>query len=243
MLIIPAIDLKEGRCVRLWRGIRTRETVYSEDPLEVAERWTKKGAKRLHIVDLDGAFQGSLQHLEIAEKIKGLFGVTVQFGGGIRTEEALEEVMQRKIDFAIIGTAALSEKFLDNALKKFGKRIIVSVDCKNNKLALEGWEKEAETDVLEFTKNLTEKGIKTIILTDVLKDGTLEGVNIEFIRRVAENINSELIIAGGVGCLDDIRKIKELKIPTIKGVIIGKALYSGKVDLEDALNLAQEGKN
>jgi len=240
LLVIPAIDLKGGRCVRLWQGIRNRETVYFEDPLQVAKIWIEKGARRLHIVDLNGAFMGAPQHLEIAEKIKKTFSVPLQYGGGIRTLRILEEVIGKGIDFAIIGTRALSKDFVQNAVQKFGGRIIVSVDCRKDKVALKGWQEEAPVNLQGFVKNLAKTGIKTVILTDITRDGTLKGVDIGFIKNFLKKISCNVIIAGGISSLEDIRRIKKLQDEKIKGVIIGKALYTGAIKLEEALMLVGE---
>lgn len=241
LLIIPAIDLKEGRCVRLWQGRRDKETVYAEDPVKVANLWISKGAKRLHIVDLDGAFSGIPKHLKVAEDIKKLFSISIQYGGGIRTPEILSEIVEKGIDFAIIGTKALSRDFVRYAVDRFGKRVIVSLDCKNDKLALKGWEKETSVDIHDLAEGLIETGVKTIILTDVTRDGTLRGVNIGFIQEFIKNIDCDLIIAGGICSIEDIKKIKLLGNKKIKGVIIGKALYTGTIKLEEALKIARKG--
>lgn len=241
MLIIPAIDLKEGRCVRLWQGIKERETVYATDPVEVAKLWVKKGACRLHIVDLDGAFSGSPQHLEIVEKIKNSLSVVIQYGGGIRDIKVLGEILKKKVDFAIIGTKALSLNFVKEAIAKFNNRIIVSIDAREGKVAIKGWQIKTPVSVQKLGQKLAKVGIKTIILTDIVKDGTLGGINVEFFNQFAKNVPCDLIIAGGVSSIEDIRKIKEIneRVEKIKGVIIGKALYSGTIKLEDALKIAK----
>ena len=240
MLIIPAIDLKEGRCVRLWQGIKERETVYATDPLKVAKLWFKKGARRIHIVDLDGAFSGKPKHLEIAQTIKDSLPVAIQYGGGIRSIELLEDVLKRGIDFAIVGTKALSMDFIKEAIRRFNDRIIVSIDSKEGKVAIKGWQVKTRMNVQELGKKLATLGVKTIILTDITKDGTLEGINIDFLNRFAKNIPCDLIIAGGVSSLENIRKIRQIDKKII-GVIIGKALYSGNINLEDALEVAKDG--
>lgn len=240
MLIIPAIDLKAGRCVRLWQGIKEKETVYSYDPLRVAKLWIDQGAKRLHVVDLDGAFSGTTKHLAVAQRIKKSFSVTLQYGGGIRTLKALEAVLEQGINFAIVGTKALSKDFLQNAVDRFGEKIIISIDCRKDKVALEGWQKETYIEIQDFAQDLSNAKVKNIILTDITRDGTLRGVNIEFIENFLKKITCNLIIAGGVSSLQDIEKIKKLKNPKIKGVIIGKALYTGAIKLEEALKIANK---
>ena len=241
MLIIPAIDLKKGRCVRLWQGIKSKETIYAEDPLQVARLWTKMGAKRLHIVDLDGAFTGTPKHLSLVENIKNSLSACIQYGGGIRNLKIMEEVIQKNIDFVIIGTKALSENFVRNAVDRFGEKIIASIDCKDNKVAIRGWEAKASIDIQKLGENLTREGIKTIILTDIARDGTLQGVNIEFIQKFIKNIDCNLIIAGGISSIEDIKRIKQLENERIEGVIVGKALYAKTVKLKEALKIANKG--
>ena len=237
MLIIPAIDLKGGRCVRLWQGKEDKETVYSEDPLAVAKMWAKKGAQRLHIVDLDGAFRGKPVHLEIVEKIAEEVDVPIEFGGGIRDKAILDDVFTRGVDYAILGTRALSFDFVRDACLKFEDKIIISIDMRQDKILAEGWKKESSLKTEELVKGLVGLGVKTIIFTDTTRDGTLRGVNIELIQEFLETANVKVIIAGGVASLADIRKLTELGGRRPAGAIIGKALYDGRVILEEALAL------
>jgi phosphoribosylformimino-5-aminoimidazole carboxamide ribotide isomerase len=240
VLIIPAIDLKGGRCVRLWQGKEDKETVYSEDPLAVAKMWVKKGARRLHIVDLDGAFRGKPVHLEIAEKIAGEVDVPIEFGGGIREKAILDDVFARGVDYAIIGTRALSSNFVRDACSKFADRIIVSIDTRQGKILAEGWKKESSVKATDLVKELAKAGVKTIIFTDITRDGTLEGLNIEYIQGLLETTDATVIIAGGVASLADIRKLAQLGDRGPTGVIIGKALYDGRVKLEEALAIGAQ---
>jgi len=235
VLIIPAIDLKGGRCVRLWQGKEDKETVYSEDPLAVARMWVKKGAQRLHVVDLDGAFRGRPVHLEIVEKIAREVDVPIEFGGGIRGKAILDDVFTRGVDYAILGTRALSFDFVRDACSEFGDKIIVSIDTRRDKILAEGWEKESSLRPEELVKGLVGLGVKTIIFTDITRDGTLRGVNIKLIQEFLEIADVKVIIAGGVASLADIRKLAELGGRRSAGVIIGKALYDGRVKLEEAL--------
>lgn len=243
MLVIPAIDLKGGKCVRLWQGIKNRETIYAGDPVQVAKFWFNRGARRLHIVDLDGAFRGNPQHVRVAEQIKKSLPVLIQYGGGIRTLKVLEEVKEKGIDFAIIGTKALSKKFVQRALEKFGQKIIISIDYREGRLALKGWEEEITVGVQELIRDLTKMGIKTIILTDITRDGTLKGVNIKLIQDFLDflrNVNCKVFIAGGISSIEDIKRINELRDKKIKGVIIGRALYTGAIRLEKALKITNQ---
>lgn len=235
MLIIPAIDLKGGRCVRLWQGEEDKETVYSEDPLAIAKMWVKKGAQRLHIVDLDGAFRGKSVHLEIVEKIAREVDVPIEFGGGIREKAILDDVFTRGVDYAILGTRALSFDFVRDACLKFEDKIIISIDTRQDRILAEGWKKESSLKAEELVKGLVGSGVKTIIFTDITRDGTLRGVNIKLIQEFLETVNIKVIIAGGVASLADIRKLTQLGGRGLAGVIIGKALYDGRVKLEEAL--------
>ncbi|TKJ47189.1 1-(5-phosphoribosyl)-5-[(5-phosphoribosylamino)methylideneamino]imidazole-4-carboxamide isomerase [Candidatus Aerophobetes bacterium Ae_b3a] len=235
MLIIPAIDLKGGRCVRLWQGEEDKETVYSEDPLAVARMWVKKGAQRLHIVDLDGAFRGRPVHLDIVEKIAREVDVPIEFGGGIREKAILDDVFTRGVDYAILGTRALSFDFVRDACLKFEDKIIISIDTRQDRILAEGWKKESSLKAEELVKGLVGSGVKTIIFTDITRDGTLRGVNIKLIQEFLEIADVKVIIAGGVASLADIMKLAELGGRRPAGVIIGKALYDGRVKLEEAL--------
>jgi len=238
VLIIPAIDLKEGRCVRLWRGEKVKETVYSENPLAVAKVWARKGAKRLHIVDLDGAVKGKAVQLEVAGKIAREVEIPLEFGGGIRNEAILNQVFEKRIDYAILGTQSISPDFIKSACARFGSKIIVSIDVRQGKVVLEGWEKETPLEARDLARNLARTGVKTIIFTDTTRDGTLQGVNIKLIQNFARGVNVDMIIAGGISSLEDVEKISALKNLGVTGVIIGKALYEGKIELEEAMRLA-----
>lgn len=241
LLIIPAIDLKEGRCVRLWRGIKDKETVYTQDPLQVARKWVREGAKRLHIVDLDGAFTGFPRHLELVKKIKSFADVPVQYGGGIRRLETIEEAVKKGIDFIIIGTKALSLNFIQKAVNKFGGKIIVSIDSREGKVAVKGWKVKTSIEAKKFIKELVSLGVENFILTDITRDGTLRGVNTRFIQQFDDqDIRGNLIIAGGVHTIEDIKKIKALRNEKIKGIIIGKALYEKTLKLKEAIQIVEE---
>ena len=238
MLIIPAIDLKGGRCVRLWQGKKDKETVYSENPLAAAKIWARKGAKRLHIVDLDGAFKGKPVHLEVAGKIAREVGIPLEFGGGIRNEAILNQVFEKGIDYAILGTRGTSPDFVKSACARFGNKIIISIDARQSKVVLEGWEKETSLKARDLARNLVRAGVKAIIFTDITRDGTLQGVNIKLIQDFVRGADVDVIIAGGISSLEDIEKVSALKNLGVTGIIIGKALYEGKIKLEEAIKLA-----
>lgn len=236
MLIIPSIDLRRGKCVRLLRGEKEREKVYSEDPVEVARKWVKEGAKRLHIVDLDGAFSGKPCWLEVLKKIKEVTGAVLQFGGGIRSISILREVFEKGADYGILGTCALSPPFVKEALSLFGERIIVSLDLKGDRVVVEGWEKDTGIRVQALWESLYELGVRTFILTQVERDGTLLGVDIPRIKRLLQNLKGDLLISGGVSSPEDLKKLASLTPLGLKGVIVGKALYEGRVNLGEFLD-------
>ena len=233
MLIIPAIDLKGGRCVRLWQGKEDEETVYSEDPLAIAKMWVEKGAQRLHVVDLDGAFRGKPVHLEIVD-------VPIEFGGGIREKAILDDVFTRGVDYAILGTRALSFDFVRDVCLKFKDKIIISIDTRQDKVLAQGWKKESSLKAEGLVKGLVGLGVKTIIFTDITRDGTLRGVNIKLIQEFLESANVKVIIAGGVSSLADIRELTQLGGRGPAGVIIGKALYDERIKLEEALAIGAQ---
>lgn len=239
MLIIPAIDIIEGRCVRLNRGKFGTQKSYNNNPREVANRWRKEGAQWLHIVDLDGAKAGTVKNLDIAVDIKQNIDIKVQYGGGIRNIEILKMVLDGGIDRAILGTKAIEDKnFLEKSIEIFGNRIILSADFgKGGLIFKNGWQKSTEVNIFDFTRELEKLGIKEIIVTDISRDGTLAGTNVKFIGEILENTNLDLIIAGGISSLDDILGIKKLENLGVSGVIIGKALYEGKINLRKAIEI------
>jgi len=240
VLIIPAIDLKGGKCVRLWQGKEDEETVYSEDPLAIAKMWVEKGAQRLHIIDLDGAFRGKPVHLEVVEKIAREVDVPIEFGGGIREKTILDDVFTRGVDYAILGTRALSFDFVRDACLKFKDKIIISIDTRQDKVLAWGWKKESSLKAEGLVKGLVGLGVKTIIFTDITRDGTLRGVNIKLIQEFLESANVKVIIAGGVSSLADIRELTQLGGRGPAGVIIGKALYDERIKLEEAVAIGAQ---
>lgn len=239
MLAIPSIDLKSGCVVRLTKG-RYFEKIYSKDPLSIAEKWRKEGAKLLHIVDLDGALSGELKNLDILREILRKINIKVQFGGGIRDIGEIEELLNLGVKRVIIGTrAAEDEDFLRRVVKRFRKKIIVSVDEREGRVAVKGWKETLSYNCLKFIKNLENLGLHTIIYTDTLRDGTLKGPNIKKIKGILENVNIPLIVSGGISSLEDIRSLKELEDEGLEGVIIGKALYEERFSLREAMDIAK----
>jgi phosphoribosylformimino-5-aminoimidazole carboxamide ribotide isomerase len=242
MIIFPAIDIINGEAVRLTRGDFESKKKYSGDPVKTAMIWKEKGAQWLHIVDLDGAKYGICKNLQIAAKIKEKTGLKVEYGGGIRNTQMLKKVLNTGIDRAILGTKVLEDSaLLKEAGLEFGNRVIVSLDfSKTGTIYKDGWQKETRLNIFDQAASLKSEGISEIIITDISRDGTLEGPDISLIEKVLKISCLNLIIAGGITTIDDIKKLKCLNDPAITGVIIGKALYEGMISLEEAL-LAAEG--
>ncbi len=236
MLIIPAIDLKNGKVVRLFQGKFDREKVYSLDPVKTAKHWAKQGAKFLHIVDLDGASTGKLKNIEALKKIIVQVGLGVEFGGGVRSMETISALLDLGVERVILGTRAASDtKFLKQAWKKFGEKVIVSIDARDGKVLTQGWSKASARTALEFARELKAIGFKQVIYTDISKDGTLAGPNIAGIKELLKETGLSLIASGGVSGLKDLVKLDKLKKQGVSGVIVGKALYEGKFTLAEAL--------
>lgn len=232
MILFPAIDIRNGRCVRLVQGDYDQEDVYG-DPICMAKRWEEAGAPFLHIVDLDGALEGAAKNLSVIARIVDTVELPIQVGGGIRSMVQVERLLDIGIERVILGSAAVyDEPFLDSVLEKYGRVIAVSIDAKNGYVATDGWTKITSTKALDYAKVLEDKGLKTIVYTDIEKDGMLSGPNFTEISIVNKQTNMQVIAAGGVTTLEDIKKLQELKI---YGAIIGKALYTGEIDFQSAL--------
>lgn len=239
MLILPAVDIRGGNCVMLTQGKIEAETVYSKDPVFISKIWQAKGAKRLHIVDLDGAFQGMSNNLEVIKNIRKAVDIPIQVGGGIRSLKNVDNLFEAGINYAIIGTLAIyNPDILRQMIEKYPGRIIVAVDVRDNKVSIGGWKETTAIDASELIAKLREMGITEIIITDIKKDGTLEGPNIVGLREIAKNAGMNIIASGGVSKTDDIKKLMELKDFGVNGVIIGKALYTEDVKLEEAIKIA-----
>lgn len=236
MLIIPAIDLRDGKYVRLKQGNYALETIYGSDPVAIAQNWQAAGAKALHVVDLDGAKTGQLVNLEAIAKIITVLNIPVQVGGGVQSVTELEQLFSLGASKVIIGTLALEdEEQLVKLLSKYGEKIIVSLDSKNGQLAKRGWSEDSGQDLLDTAIKLEKLGVKSFIYTDVLKDGTLSQPNYAGIKSLLSVLSVPLTIAGGVSCLADIRKLVALKVA---GVIIGKALLEGRINIKEANNVS-----
>lgn len=235
MVIYPAIDILGGRCVRLVQGQFSRETVYSDDPVEIALKWEKMGARYLHIIDLDGARTGEPQNAPIIIEIATKLGVPVQLGGGIRTMDAIGTFLSKGVERVILGTSAVrNPEFVKEALEIFSDNIVIGIDAKGGVVAIEGWAKTSEFTAVDFAKKMESLGARAIIYTDISRDGMLSGPNFNAVEEMVKAVNMEVIASGGVSSLEDIKKLKSIGV---SGVIIGKALYTGDIDLKQALEI------
>jgi len=238
MLILPAIDLRGGKVVRLFQGKFNQEKIYSSSPVKVAKHWAKQGAKFLHIVDLDGASSGTPKNLEALKEIVSKVGIGVEFGGGVRNTDTITKLLGLGVQRVILGTKAASDaEFLKKAWKKFGEKIIVSIDAKNGLVLTQGWNNRGSKTTLAFAKEIKKIGFKQIIYTDISKDGTLAGPNILGIKKLLKETGLNVIASGGVSDLKDLIKLKKLKNAGCVGVIVGKALYEGRFTLVEALKI------
>ena len=233
MKIYPAIDIKDGKCVRLLRGSFDDVTVYGDNPAEMARKWESLGGEYIHVVDLDGALKGHGVNAEAIKEICKAVNVPVQTGGGIRSISDIEAKLECGISRVIIGTKAVSDaEFVKEAVKRYGDKIVIGIDAKDGMVAIEGWEKTSEYQAVEFAKKMEEIGVKTIIYTDIATDGTLMGPNVDAMREMVNNTNMDIIASGGIGNIEHIKTL----IPTgVEGVITGRALYTGNINLCDAI--------
>jgi phosphoribosylformimino-5-aminoimidazole carboxamide ribotide isomerase len=239
MLVIPAIDLKDGRCVRLIQGEMEKETVYFENPIDAARHWAAEGATFVHIVDLNGAVEGRPMHTNEVKAICKVPGLSVQLGGGLRTAEAVEAALALGVSRVVIGTAAYdSQAFLRTLCSKFLDKIVVGIDARNGKVAVKGWKETTSMDAVELAKRCEGDGASRIIYTDITRDGTRAGVNIEETRKLAQSIGIPVIAFGGIATLDDIRKLLPLEKEGVEGVIVGKALYASSFTFRAAARVA-----
>lgn len=235
MKLFPAIDLYGGKAVRLYRGDYDRMTVYSDRPEEIARDFIKKGAKYLHVVDLEGAKTGETPHFSVVEKLANL-GLFTEVGGGIRTMERAQAYLSAGAARVILGTAAVTdENFLCRALEKYGDKIAVGADIKDGYVAVKGWTEKSVLDVFSFFSKMQERGVRTVICTDVSKDGAMQGTNRELYRRLSEEFTVQIVASGGVSSIDDVRALAKMNL---YGAIVGKAYYTGAIDLAEAIEAA-----
>ena len=240
MLLIPAIDLKDGKCVRLRQGRMEDSTVFSDDPLAMAARWVEAGARRLHLVDLNGAFAGQPVNAQVIRRIAEAFpDLPIQVGGGIRDEQTVEAYLDAGVRFVIIGTKAVQDPhFVSNLCLEFPSHVIVGLDAKDGRVAVNGWSKLSKHDVIDLAQIFERYGVEAIVYTDISRDGMMQGVNIEATIRLARAISIPVIASGGVSTLDDVRALRAVEQEGIMGAIIGRALYEGTIDLATAQRVA-----
>lgn len=244
MEIIPAIDLKDGKCVRLFQGRRDRGTIFSDRPWDVAQKWEGRGVQRLHVVDLDGAFSGRPVHEEEIERIVKSVGIPVQVGGGMRSLEAIERYFSMGVDRIILGTMAQRfPDFVRRVCSTFSSKVLVSIDARDGWVSVEGWQEVTSVKAIQLAQSMEKEGVEGLVFTDIGRDGTERGVNLAQTRKLAESVHIPVIAAGGVSDLRDIEALLEVERFGVTGVIIGKALYSGGIDLGEALALARRERS
>jgi phosphoribosylformimino-5-aminoimidazole carboxamide ribotide isomerase len=236
MLLIPAIDLKNGQCVRLRQGKMDEVTVFSPDPVAVAKRWADEGAQRLHVVDLDGAAKGQPVNIKVVEKIVGAVKIPVQVGGGIRDEDTVQRLLNAGAQYLIVGTRAVSAPhFLHDLCLEYPRHIIVSIDAKDGRVALNGWAKVTGHDAIETAQHCERDGAEAIVYTDIAKDGMMNGFNVEATRNLARSVKTPVYASGGISSAKDLAALKEIEGDGVAGAIIGRALYEGTLTVKDAL--------
>jgi len=237
MLIIPAVDIKDGKVVRLYRGEFDKVKIYSEDPVSMAQEWELEGAKMLHIVDLDGALSGQLKNLDMIKEMLDAVSIPLEVGGGIRSFELIEELVSIGIQRVVLGTRACEdEDFVRHVIEHFAEKIVISIDAKDGLVATSGWTKVSKIKAVDFVKRLESLGLNSLIFTDISRDGTLAGPNIEAVRNVlCVKKNMSVISSGGVSSIEDILQLKKLEQEGLSGVIVGKALYEKKINLKEAI--------
>jgi len=240
MLVIPAIDIKDGKVARLNRGDFRFEKVYSDDPIGVARQWESCGARRIHLVDLDGAISGEFKNMPLIKEIVRAVKVRVELGGGVRSEKVIEEALAMGISYVIIGTRLVDKEFSQRVIKRFGERLIMGVDARDSKVAVSGWTQTTEIDCIDFIRRLKDQGAKTVIFTDIAKDGMLQGPNVEAIKQILDKVSLDVIASGGVSSIADLLALKALCPKGLIGAIVGKALYEKKFDLKKAIETIEK---
>jgi phosphoribosylformimino-5-aminoimidazole carboxamide ribotide isomerase len=234
MIVIPAIDLIDGQCVRLFQGKREAVTTYSNDPGAIAKRWESFGAELIHIVDLDGAFTGNQANLSAIKKIRESVEIPLQVGGGIRNIESITRLFSLGIERVILGTAAIEDpEFVKSSCSKYPGRVLIGIDAKDGMVAVKGWKEVTSFNVRDIAGRLAVAGAAGIIYTDIARDGTLSGPNVKAVKEMVENVSIPVIAAGGVSSIEDIKKLMGIK--NLWGTITGKAIYSGTLDLREAI--------
>ena len=240
MIIFPAIDIRGGKCVRLFKGDFQQETVFSDSPADMAKKWQSQGAEYLHLVDLDGALAGSSKNLAAIEEILKVVDIPTELGGGIRSMEQIDKLLSLGVTRVILGSVAVKNPALvKEACAKYGERIVVGIDAKDGIVAVEGWGESGNIGVIELAQKMKAAGVKTIIYTDISRDGTLSGVNVEATVKLAQESGVKIVASGGVKSLADIKALKQQEAVGIEGVIAGKSIYMGTLDLAEAIKIAK----
>ena len=242
MLLIPAIDLKDGKCVRLKQGRMEDETVFSDDPVAMADRWVEAGARRLHLVDLNGAFEGKPMNAGVINAIAKKYPeLPIQVGRGIRDEDTIQTYLNAGVQYVIIGTKAVNTPyFVNNVCVEFPGHIIVGLDAKDGKVAIDGWSKLSKHDVIDMAKHFEQDGVAAIVYTDISRDGMMSGVNVEATVKLAQSITIPVIASGGITTIEDVRSLCGVADEGIIGAITGRAIYEGTLDFAEGQRLADE---
>ena len=237
------MDLKEGRCVRLSQGRMDQESVYSEHPVEMAKHWESKGAERLHVIDLNGAVTGKPAHRSLIKEIAQSVRIPIEVGGGIRDIDTVKDYLSSGARWVILGTAAFQHRsFVEEACRQFPERVIVGIDARGGKVAIRGWNEIISLDAIDLAKQFEGKSLSAIVFTDIERDGMSTGLNFESTRRLSTSTSIPVIASGGVSQIEDIHRLRELESEGIIGVIIGRALYTGQLDLEEAIRIAKKSE-
>lgn len=238
MIVIPAVDIKNGKCVRLLQGRMDDETVYSDDPGATAAKWARLGARMIHVIDLDGAFAKRPQNMASVRKILQAVNVPVQLGGGIRNEETVHQYMEMGVKRLIIGTEAIKKPaFVKKICRTYPQQVVVGIDARNGKVAVDGWTETTQVESIDLAREFEDCGVAAINFTDIQRDGMQSGPNLEATRHLAEAVSIPVVASGGVSSIEDVKALLPLQKSGVIGVIIGKALYSGALDLKAALDL------
>ncbi len=237
MIIYPAIDLYEGKAVRLYKGNYAEMTVYSNDPLSIARDFEEKGATHIHMVDLEGAKLGTTPNFDVVARVKSSTSLFVEIGGGIRTMEVIDKYIAAGVDRVILGTAAVTDEgFVEKAVEKYAEKIAVGIDIKDGYVAIKGWTEKSCFDAFSFCEKMQSIGVRTLICTDISKDGAMQGTNHELYRELSERFSMQIIASGGVSSIEDVKKLRSREL---YGAIIGKAYYTGAIDLAEAVEVAK----
>jgi phosphoribosylformimino-5-aminoimidazole carboxamide ribotide isomerase len=243
LIVIPAVDLKDGKCVRLSQGRMDQESVYSENPVQMAKHWESKGAARLHVVDLNGAVTGKPFHRSLIEEITKALKIPIEVGGGIRDSETIKNYLSSGVQWIILGTAALSNRRLvEEACHRFPGRVILGIDAKGGRVAIQGWNEIVSVEAIGLAKQFEGAGLSAIIFTDVERDGMGTGLNWQETKALARETSIPVIASGGVSKIGEIERLKNLEPDGVIGVIVGRALYTGKIDLEEAIRVAKKSE-